>query len=188
MLTIDECLRFLNELIDEVDLSLRMPGHHKHENARLMQRRANLVAVKEALVDHDNDICKCGDRRREHDANGCRVCREHAHMQGFPVCRGFRPEGAELSYPGRPDHVVLHTESCAAHPRWSAGPCNCGAIGSDPVAALHAMREALKHSERALASLPVDALGMGHDDNHEWPLRDELLTRVRAALKLWEAK
>ncbi len=59
---------------------------------------------------------------------------------------------------------------------------------SDPVAALHAVREALKHSEQALASLPVDALGMGHDDNHEWPLRDELLTQVRAAMALWEAK
>lgn len=59
---------------------------------------------------------------------------------------------------------------------------------ADPETALHAMREALKHSERALTSLPVDALGMGHDDNHEWPLRDELLTQVRAALKLCEAK
>lgn len=38
----DECLRVLNELIDEIDLSLRMPAHHKHENARLMQYAAPL--------------------------------------------------------------------------------------------------------------------------------------------------
>lgn len=56
----------------------------------------NLVAVKEALADRDNDICKCGDRRHEHDANGCRVCRKHEHMQGFPVCRGFRVDAEEV--------------------------------------------------------------------------------------------
>ena len=47
---------------------------------------------------------------------------------------------------------------------------------------------ALKHSEQAFASLPFDALGMSHDDHCEWPLRDELLTQIRAAIAQAEAK
>lgn len=108
-MTTDEALRVLDELIAEIDLSLRMPGHHKHENARLMQRRANLSGVREIVEDKGNDICKCGDRRHEHDDAGCRVCRQSEHMQVFPVCRGFRLEQSELSYPGRPNRVVLRS-------------------------------------------------------------------------------
>jgi hypothetical protein len=47
--------------------------------------------------------------------------------------------------------------------------------------------EALRDSERAIASLPEEALGMGErEPGGWWPLRDELLTNIREALALLE--
>jgi len=48
-----------------------------------------------------------------------------------------------------------------------------------PVAALI---EALRDAREAIASLPDDALGIARDHFTVWPIRDELLSKIDAAL------
>lgn len=46
------------------------------------------------------------------------------------------------------------------------------------VAWLSDCRTVLDDTFDALASLPMDALGMAHDDNGQWPIRDELMANI----------
>ena len=42
------------------------------------------------IPDPPKAVCECGDFESEHDAEGCKTCRQSAHTQLFPVCREFR--------------------------------------------------------------------------------------------------
>lgn len=50
------------------------------------------------------------------------------------------------------------------------------------IAAAPDLYEALRQAETAIQSLAIDALGEAGTDDTSWPLRDELLYRMRAAL------
>ena len=50
MITKQFALIVLDDEIKHLDLSLMMPGHHKHENAALMQRRRNFSDVRELIA------------------------------------------------------------------------------------------------------------------------------------------
>lgn len=52
-----------------------------------------------------------------------------------------------------------------------------------PLADEAGMREAVERAHKAIASLPLDAFGYGEDDAGRWPLRDELLQSISAALR-----
>ena len=46
---------------------------------------------------------------------------------------------------------------------------------------------ALKEAQRAIKSLNADALGFGGTDRYQWPLRDELLSRIDSEIARAEA-
>lgn len=49
----------------------------------------------------------------------------------------------------------------------------------DPVAKrIEALEKALRECQKAILTLPIDALGYGEDDAGRWPLRDELLQSI----------
>jgi len=46
-----------------------------------------------------------------------------------------------------------------------------------------ALETALREATKAIKSLPEDALGMArHQDRYEWPIRDELLSKLHTTL------
>jgi len=46
-----------------------------------------------------------------------------------------------------------------------------------------ALVTAIETAREAIASLPIDALGSGHDGELEWPIRDELVHNLTKAIK-----
>lgn len=58
------------------------------------------------------------------------------------------------------------------------------------IVAAPAMFEALKDAERAIASLPEDALGYANDlaERERWPIKEELLHKIRSALSQAQPK
>jgi len=48
------------------------------------------IEAETAWINQQLRICRCGDYAHEHDANGCRVCRQHQRRQLFSVCSQFR--------------------------------------------------------------------------------------------------
>lgn len=48
--------------------------------------------------------------------------------------------------------------------------------------AFEAMKGALRDTEAAISTLPEHAFGYASTDNGLWPIRDELLSNIRAAL------
>lgn len=135
----DVWLLLLDNQISVVDLSLGMPAHNKHETEQLMERRANLVQLRNAIDDMPRIMGALSwlvHLNRGIGKNGCAPESSEwdaAWMEAEGLL--FDPDvlvpvrASELSYPGRPAHVELppiqHAETCAAHPRWCAGPCNC---------------------------------------------------------------
>jgi hypothetical protein len=61
--------------------------------------------------------------------------------------------------------------------------CNANAAFIVKAVNAHAdLVKALDDARSAIASLPEDALGMANDDAGQWPIRDELLSNIDAAL------
>lgn len=75
-------------------------------------------------------ICECGDFYREHDAEGCKTCRQSAHEQLFQPCRVFRPvapAGPPLGETFGPPILVCACPVTTVCPR-----CHCPILPAEP--------------------------------------------------------